>query len=758
MVKITTLEEPSRATPWIFAVSLFTSAILLFWVQPLIAKALLPSFGGVPEVWGGCVLFFQTVIVAAYGYVILLNKLFDLRRQVIIHVALLVLTAFLALPLNLGVRQSDWLYNYSPILSVLTELIVKLGLPAFALAALSPLLQAWIAQIYPGFGQSVYSLYAVSNAGSLAATLGYPFLVEPALSLNRQAGVWTGIYVAYLLAVIASACMVWWMGKAARLKDHNILASADEPGDETEAPGGSRWKWLLLSAIPTSLLLGVTNYVTSTIAPTPLLWLAPLSLYLLAFILAFSSRSGRWKFRPEAFVPGMALLLTLTIVAEATQPAWALALLHLAAFFILTAATTYELAAAKPSVGRLPEYYFMIAAGGWLGGAFNMFLAPQVFDKFWEYPLMIILACIVCMWDKRTRPAPLTILQDGIYALCIGALILLLARFAAFLSLEDVARVALVFGIPMVLVNHLFRNRPLRFALAIGVTTIAGALISETLTGTLYSSRNFFGALRVTSTPHLELNSLIHGNSVHGKQFTNEDRRCDPISHYYPEGPVGDIIKAFEISPTAKSVAVIGLGVGTMASYAQPGHEWTFYELNPEIIKIARNKDHFTYLSDCARVEIKIVTGDARLKLSEALDSSFGLIVLDAFNSNVIPTHLLTREAIGLYLSKLSKNGLLVFHVSNRSVDLRPVLATAADEAGAECLWRQDSGISPVRGDDASEWVVLVPRTNTLESLKHLLKWENITSEFPRGTENTRGIQGTVWTDDYASLIKVIRW
>ncbi len=750
MVTIATLREPSRATPWIFAVALFTSSILLFWVQPLIAKALLPSFGGVPEVWGGCVLFFQTIIVAAYGYVILLNKLFDLRRQVLIHVALLTLTAFIALPLNLGDRESDWLYNYSPILSVLTELVVKLGLPAFALAALSPLLQAWIAQIYPGFGQSVYSLYAVSNAGSLAATLGYPFLVEPALSLNHQADVWTGIYLAYLLAVTASAGMVWWRGNEARLKDHNISVSADEPGNETEAPAGSRWKWLLLSAIPTSLLLGVTNYVTSTIAPTPLLWLAPLSLYLLAFILAFSSRSRRWKFRPESLVPGMALLLTLTIVAEATQPAWALALLHLAAFFILTAATTYELAAAKPSVGRLPEYYFMIAAGGWLGGAFNMFLAPQIFDKFLEYPLVIILACIACTWDKR-RLAPWPILQDVVYALCVGALMLVLARFAAFLSLEDVARVALIFGIPLVLVNHLFRNYPLRFALAIGATIIAGALTSETMTGTLYSSRNFFGALRVTSTPHLELNSLIHGNSVHGKQFTDADRRCDPISHYYPEGPVGDIIKAFEVSPTAKSVAVIGLGVGTMASYARPGHDWTFYELNPEIIKIARNKDYFTYLSDCAQVDVRIVTGDARLKLSEALDSSYGLIVLDAFNSNVIPTHLLTREAIGLYLSKLSKNGLLVFHVSNRSVDLRPVLATAADEAGAECLWRQDSGISPARGDDASEWVVLVPRTNSLESLKHLLKWENITSEI-------RGTRSTVWTDDYASLIRLIRW
>jgi hypothetical protein len=751
MVKITTLGEPSRATPWIFAVSLFTSAILLFWVQPLIAKALLPAFGGVPEVWGGCVLFFQTVIVAAYGYVILLNKLSDLRRQVIIHVALLVLTAFLALPLNLGVSQPDWLYNYSPILSVLAELVVKLGLPAFALAALSPLLQTWVAQIYPGFGQSVYSLYAVSNAGSLAATLGYPFLVEPALSLNRQAGVWTSMYLAYVLSVIACAGVVWWMGRATTPKDNQTCTPTDESGDETGASGGSRWKWLLLSAIPTSLLLGVTNYITSTIAPTPLLWLAPLSLYLLAFILAFSTRSRRLKFRPELLVPGTALLLTLTLVAEATEPAWALAMLHLAAFFILTAATTYELASAKPLVGRLPEYYFMIAAGGWLGGAFNMFLAPQVFDKFWEYPLMIILACIVCMWDKRTRPAPWPIIQDGLYALCVGALMLLLARFAAFLRLDDMARVALVFGIPLVLVNHLFRNRPLRFAFAIGATTIAGALTSETLTGTLYSNRNFFGALRVTSTPHLGLNNLIHGNSVHGKQFTDPDRMCDPISHYYPEGPIGDIIKAFEVSPTAKSVAVIGLGVGTMASYARPDHDWTFYELNPEIIKIASNKDYFTYLSDCARVEIKIVTGDARLKLSEAPDSSFGLIVLDAFNSNVIPTHLLTREAIGLYLSKLSRNGLLVFHVSNRSVDLRPVLATAADAAGAECLWRQDPGISHARGDDASEWVVLVRRTNTLEGFEHLLKWENITSEL-------RGTHSTVWTDDYASLIKVIRW
>ncbi|MBO0800351.1 MAG: fused MFS/spermidine synthase, partial [Blastocatellia bacterium] len=493
---------------------------------------------------------------------------------------------------------------------------------------------------------------------------------------------------------------------------------------------------------------GVTNYITSTIAPTPLLWLAPLSLYLSAFILAFSSRSRRLKFKPEHLAPGSALLLTLTIVAEATEPAWALALLHLAGFFLLTLATTYELAAARPPVERLAEYYFMIAAGGWLGGAFNVFLAPQIFNRFWEYPLMIVLACFVCSREKWTRR---TVLIDIIYASSIGVLLLLLARFAAFLSLENTARVALVFGVPLVLVNHLFRNRPLRFGLAIGAAAIAGVLSAETMNGTLYSSRNFFGALRVTSTPRLGMNSLINGNSIHGKEFTDEKRKCIPISHYYSEGPAGDIIKSFESSQATKSVAVIGLGVGTLASYAQPGFRWTFYELNPEIIKIARDKRYFSYLSDCTRVEIRIVTGDARLKLSEAPDNSFGLIVLDAFNSNVIPTHLLTREAIGLYLSKLGSNGLLAFHVSNRSVDLRPVLATAADAAGAECLWRRDPGVSRARGDDASEWVVLVRRTNTVESLRHLLKWEDITAE-------SRSNRGAVWTDDYASLLRVIRW
>jgi hypothetical protein len=732
----------------IFAIALAISALLLFWVQPLIAKSLLPAFGGVPEVWGGCVIFFQSIIVAAYGYVIVLNRLFNLRLQVIIHVTLLALTAALALPLKLGVKQPDWLYEYSPILSVFAELVVKLGLPAFALSASSPLLQSWVAKIYPAIGQSVYSLFAVSNAGSLFATLGYPFLMEPALSLNGQARVWTGMYLVYVLFAIACAVLAWWMVKP---KTRDESASAlDEPESQSDRPASSRWRWLMLSAIPTSLLLGVTNYVTSTIAPAPLLWLAPLSLYLLAFILAFSTSVRRLKFKPELLVPGSALLLTLTIVAEATEPAWALALLHLSAFFILTAATTYELASAKPSVRRLPEYYFMIAAGGWLGGAFNMFLAPHLFDKFWEYPLMIVLACIACLRVKTAKPAKWPILQDGIYALCVGALMLLLARFAAFLRLEDMSRVALVFGIPLVLVNHLFRNRPLRFALAIGVATIAGALTSETMTGTLYANRNFFGALRVTSTPALGVKRLINGNSIHGKQFTDAERRCDPISHYYPEGPIGDIIRSFEFSQALKSVAVIGLGVGTMASYARPGSEWTFYELNPEIIKIARNKDYFTYLSDCARVEIKIIPGDARLKLSEARTSSFGLIVLDAFNSNVIPTHLLTREAIDLYLAKLGENGLLVFHISNRSVDLRPVLATAADAAGAECLWRRDPGISRARGDDASEWVVLVRRKNTLESLKHLLKWENITAE--------SRARGAVWTDDYASLIRVIRW
>src|SRR5262245_13096332 len=351
----------------IFAATLFSSAILLFWVQPLIGKALLPAFGGVPEVWGGCIIFFQSIIVAAYGYVILLNKLLGLRRQLILHVALLALAAYFALPLNLRVNQPDWLYNYSPMLSVLAELTIKLGLPVFALAASSPLLQTWVAQIYPHFGQSVYSLYAVSNAGSLVATLGYPFLMEPMLSLNRQAGAWNWMYLAYIIAVIACASLVWWMGRTPIPKGRDAGFSPEEAGEETELSGNTRWKWLLLSAIPTSLLLGVTNYVTSSIAPAPLLWLAPLSLYLLAFIMAFSKRSQSLKFEAGFLVPGSTLLLTLTIVAEATEPSWALALLHLVGFFILTAATTFQLASAKPSIKRLPEYYLIIAAGGWLG-------------------------------------------------------------------------------------------------------------------------------------------------------------------------------------------------------------------------------------------------------------------------------------------------------------------------------------------------------------------------------------------------------
>jgi spermidine synthase len=748
MTKIKTFGEPARLIYGLFAISLFTSAILLFWVQPLIAKALLPAYGGAPELWGGCILFFQSALVMAYGYVILLEKLFSLRRQVIIHIALLALTASLALPLKLGllntvIMRSDWLYNRAPILSVLAELAVTLGLPAFALATSSPLLQTWAAQIYPGYGQSIYSLYAVSNAGSLIATVGYPFLMEPMLSLNRQAGVWTGMYLAYALAILACALLVWRLGRTAISKDHDA-----EPGVEIGSPDGGRWRWLLLSALPTSLLLSVTNYVTSNITATPLLWLAPLTLYLLAFILAFTTRSYRLKFKPELFAQGAAILLTLTIVAEATEPAWALALLHLVAFFILIAGATYQLASAKPSVKRSSEYYLMIAVGGWLGGAFNTFLAPHIFDRSWEYPLMIVVACLVCQQAKGAKPTLRSALQDGGFAALIGALALMLALFAVFLRVDDLTRVAMAFGLPLVLANHLFKNRPLRFALAIGAIVVAGALTSEALNRTLYSERNFFGALRVTSAPDFGMNSLMHGNTMHGKQFTDEARKCIPISYFHAEGPFGDVVKAFEASATPKNVGVIGLGVGAMASYARPGQDWTFYELNPEVIKIARNDDYFTYLSDCAKQEVKIVSGDARLKLRGALDKSFGLIVFDAFNSDAIPTHLLTIEAIELYLSKLGDNGLLVFHISNRSVDLRPVLAAAADAAGAECLWRRDTNESAAKGKDASEWVVLVRRANSIEGLAHLLRWERITS-----TDH-----GAVWTDNYASLIKVIRW
>lgn len=748
MIKIKTFGEQGRIISGLFAVSLFTGAILLFWVQPLIAKALLPAYGGVPEIWGGCVIFFQSVIVVAYGYVILLDKLFGLRRQVIIHAVLLAMTAALALPLNLGMMRSDWLFKRAPILSVLAELAVTLGPPAFALATSSPLLQTWAAQINPGFGQSVYSLYAVSNAGSLIATMGYPFLVEPTLPLSRQAGIWTGMYWAYALAILACACLVWRLSRAAAPTDQVALSPSVEPGDEIRLPDGGRWRWLLLSAIPTSLLLSVTNYVTSNITATPLLWLMPLTLYLLAFILAFTTRSYRLKFKPGLLAQGAAILSTLTIVAEATEPAWALVLLHLVAFFILTAGATYQLASAKPSVNRLSEYYLIIAVGGWLGGAFNTFLAPHIFDRPWEYPLMIVIAYLVCQQGKVAKPTLQGALQEGVYAMLIGGLTMLLAQFADFLRVDDLPRVALAFGLPLILANHLFKRRPLSFALAVSAIVVAGAITSEALNRTMYSARNFFGALRVTSAPDFSMNSLIHGNTIHGKQFTDAARKCIPISYFHSDGPFGDVVKAFEASPTPKNVGVIGLGVGTMAGYARPGHDWTFYELNPEVIKIARNESYFTYLSDCAGQEVKIVSGDARLNLRGALDGSFGLIVFDAFNSDAIPTHLLTLEAIGLYLSKLGGNGLLAFHISNRSVDLRPVLAAAADAADAECLWRRDTDDSPARGKDASEWVVLVRRANSLDGLAHLLRWERITSSD----------RSAVWTDNYASLIRVIRW
>jgi hypothetical protein len=747
-VKIKTFREQSSLISGLYPISLFTGAILLFWAQPLIAKALLPAYGGAPEIWGGCIIFFQTVIVAAYGYVILLDKLFSPRRQAIIHVVLLALTAALALPLNLGMTRSDWLYNQAPILSVLAELAVTLGLPAFALATSSPLLQTWAAQINPGFGPSVYSLYAVSNAGSLIATMSYPFLVEPALSLSRQAGIWTGMYWAYAIAILACACLVLRRGRTAAPKDQVALSSSVGPGNEIELPGGVRWRWILLSAVPTSLLLSVTNYVTSNITATPLLWLIPLTLYLLAFILAFTTRSYRLKFKPGLLAQGAAILSTLTIVAEATEPAWVLLSLHLAAFFILTAGATYHLASVKPAVNRLSEYYLMIAVGGWLGGAFNTFLAPRIFDRPWEYPLMIVVACLVCRQDKAAKPTLRSALQDGVFAMLIGALALLLAQFASFLRVDDLPRAAMAFGLPLILANHLFKNRPLRFALALSAIVVAGAITSEALNRTIYSERNFFGALRVTLAPDLSMKSMINGNTIHGKQFTDAARKCIPISYFHPDGPFGDVVKAFEASPTPKSVGVIGLGVGAMAGYARPGHDWTFYELNPEVIKIARNEDYFTYLSDCAKQDVRIISGDARLNLRGALDRSFGLIVFDAFNSDAIPTHLLTIEAIGLYLSKLGDNGILAFHISNRSVDLRPVLAAAADAAAAECLWRRDTVDSASSGKDASEWVVLARRSNSLESLAHLLRWERITSTN----------RSAIWTDNYASLIKVIRW
>lgn len=741
----------------LYGAALFTSALLLFWVEPMIGKMLLPTFGGAPAVWITCMLFFQAVLLAGYVYAHGSTRILKPRQQVLVHGVLLFLP-FLVLPLHFGAGGEGALAEgRNPTLPLLGLLVVRAGLPFFVLSATAPLLQRWFSRLGHPSGRDPYFLYAASNLGSMLALVSYPFVVEPNLGVLQQTRGWTVGMV--LLVLLLGACAV----AAYRARAEAVVTPTLVEPEPRPVTNLRRLRWVALAFVPSSHLLGVTSYITTDIASIPLFWVAPLALYLGTFIVVFARRPLLPHAVVQRALPMVATLVALLLVLDINQPVVLVVALHLAAFFVAALACHGELGRDRPPPTHLTEFFLWMSVGGVAGGLWNSLLAPVIFQRLLEYPLAIVAGALLAGAIPCKRPSgdgpphrsPRlfdVVVPAGILAATLG-LLALAPRFGV--GGEDRA-LWLFVAVPAV-VNYASRGRPLRFGLGLAALLAGGVLVPSGLGTVLHTERNFFGIVRVTRDPTGRFVQVADGNTVHGRQSIDPARRREPTGYYHRSGPLGEAFAAFHQQRVGKAllparVGVVGLGAGGLAAYAVPGEGWTFYEINPAMVHIAQGGPHFTFLRDAFPEGrgLRLLLGDARLRLREADDGAFDLLVLDAFSSDAIPPHLLTREALALYQRKLAAGGLLVFNVSNRYLDLRPALGALAKDGGLVAYARPDGDIPEAleaEGKLTSQWAAMARHLSGLGDLpqRGWARLDDVATQAP-------------WTDDRSSLLAALRW
>ncbi|MCY7374145.1 MAG: fused MFS/spermidine synthase [Spirochaetaceae bacterium] len=673
----------------LFVAAAFLGAAMLFLIEPMLAKLLLPSFGGSPTVWSTSTLFFQGVLLAGYVYVHVSTRRLGPRRQPWAHLALLVLPLLL-LPVGLP-SDAEPPVGSDPVWWLLRVLLVAIGLPFALLAATGPLLQRWFSWTAPPRARAPYFLYAASNVGSVVGLLGYPFLVEPTVGLATQTRWWSIAYVGFALLVAACGVVA---GRAARRTPESgpadVTAVASRPGPSVR----TRLRWVAVAFLPSSLMLGVTTHVSTDIAAIPLFWTVPLVVYLATFVVAFGRSTRRPPRRTALLAAALCLPVLLVVAGTWDVTVWAAVVLDLSLLAAAGLAAHGRLAATRPVVEHLTGFYILVSLGGALGGLLNGLLAPLLLDRPLEYPVVVALVPLLTVGILRDVPRPRR-------------------RPVLGLAREPMAWMAAVLVVGFIGQEY------------------AGGRV-------LLRERTFFGSYQVKQDEDRRL--LSHGTTAHGWEERAGPWVGEPTSYYTRSGPIGNVMSAYRGTPLLDRVAVIGMGVGTMAAYGEPGRRMAFYEIDPAVVDIARSSFGFLRRSEA---DVRVVVGDGRLALGRAPDSAYGLIVVDAFSSDAIPAHLLTEEAVRGYRSKLAPGGLLAVHVTNRHLDLVPVLAAQA---------RRLQMVAVVRNDDDAElpasistWVVLARRDADLDRLRTRPDWD------PAVAGDTRA-----WTDDYSSLLEVL--
>ncbi|HEX2204325.1 MAG TPA: fused MFS/spermidine synthase [Longimicrobium sp.] len=747
----TTAAPSSPALLVVFVASVFTSAFLLFLVQPMFGKMVLPRLGGTPSVWNTCMLFFQAALLGGYLYAHLTSAKLGVRGQAALHLALLAAAALL-LPLGIGAAAPE--ASDAPVPWLLGLMLVTVGPPFFVLSGTGPMLQRWFAHSGHPHAADPYWLYGASNLGSMVALLGYPFLLEPRFRLAEQSGVWSAGYALLALLIAASAALVWRRAPSAALAQ---APSSHDPASESTATAAlddrpvtwrERATWMALAAVPSSLLLGVTTYLTIDLSPIPLLWVLPLALYLLTFTLVFARRPPVPHVGMVMAQPGLIAVVALLLLTGLVRRPSIAVPLHLGALFVTAMVAHGELARRRPGVRHLTEFYLWIAVGGVVGGAFNVLAAPVLFERTWEYPLVLALACLARPWPEA-RLGRSAHLRHALFAAVLAGALLLLMKKEVRESLPPFAYVVLS-GLAIAALAPALGRTPQWLAACVGLVLVAHTVDEVTQDSTVLAERTFYGHYRVAgyaTRAGYPLFVLYHGSTMHGAQLRRPERQREPLTYYVRTGPLGQIFAASPLSTTARRVAVVGLGTGTTAAYAEAGERWTFYEIDPGIERIARDRRYFTYLAD-APVESRVVLGDARLSLARAPRGEvYDLILLDAFSSDAIPAHLLTREALEVYLSRLAPGGRIAFHVSNRYLDLKPVVAALARDRGLAARVGAGPARRRHRYEQFSEWVVLARREVDLGALASDPTWKP--AQVKPGVE--------AWTDDYSSLFRIFK-
>lgn len=731
----------------LFAATLFVSASIMFVLQPMFGKILLPLLGGSPAVWNTCMVFYQTILFLGYLYAHLISTRQNNHRQILIHTVIIVIS-FLALPLALP-ENTIPPTDSDPTLWLVGILSLSIGLPFFVVSTTSPLLQKWFANIGHHTSHDPYYLYAASNVGSMLALLSYPFLLEPNIGLDNQKTYWAIGYIVLCILILACGFLLW--------KVHTAQKSETPAVEETVEPLPltiqTKLYWFALAFVPSSLLLGLTNFISTDIASVPLLWIIPLTLYLLTFIIVFSTLGGKVhglmvKLQPMVLLPFIAY----SFINPAVLPYWVDLILHLAAFFLAVMVCHGELAKHRPHTRYLTDFYLIMSFAGMLGGMFNTFVAPFIFNAVYEYPIMIIAALLLRpRLIKSQRPWQQQLLLDSIFPA-----IVLIAGLVIFFSVEQLPQYLDTIGPALILLTGLiysFRDKPASLAMfsAILIFFIFG--LRGTLSNTLFQERTFFGVISVRESTLIneenrpeKFHEFYHGTTKHGAQRLPVKWRTTPLTYFSRPGPIGQFFSEYDSQNDNWKIAVVGLGAGTLSCYAKKSQQWKFYELDPDIVKVAQNPKYFTYLELCGKNHVMDV-GDARISIQKEADHSLDLLIIDAFSSDSIPTHLLTQEAFELYFSKIKTDGLLAFHITNRHLALKKVISDHSKNMKFASLIQEFKPQNEIPLVIATDWVVMAKDEATLNPLKQsrLGNWQQLALYFDMRT----------WTDDFTNIVTI---